>query len=71
LARGLLFHLIIFLIKGELEMEANTERTIKVNTLNLKERKEDLITIDISGYDVVSENKNTIVLLRSEMVDKK
>nr|DAV28990.1 MAG TPA: hypothetical protein [Caudoviricetes sp.] len=52
-------------------MEANTERTIKVNTLNLKERKEDLITIDISGYDVVSENKNTIVLLRSEMVDKK
>ena len=52
-------------------MEANTERTIKVNTLNFKERKEDLITIDISGYDVVSENKNTIVLLRSEMVDKK
>ena len=52
-------------------MEANTERTIKVNTLNLKARKEDLITIDISGYDVVSENKNTIVLLRSEMVDKK
>ena len=52
-------------------MDANTESTIKVNTLNLKERKEDLITIDISGYDVVSENKNTIVLLRSEMVDKK
>jgi hypothetical protein len=65
------FHLIIFKTKGELLMEANTERTIKVNTLNLKERKEDLITIDISGYDVVSENKNTIVLLRSEMVDKK
>lgn len=52
-------------------MEANTERTIKVNTLKLKDRKEDLITIDITGYEVVSENKTTIVLLRSEMVDKK
>lgn len=52
-------------------MEEKTERSIKVNTLKLKDRKEDLITIDIRGYDIVSENDTTIVLLRSDMIVKK
>lgn len=47
------------------------KQTIKVNTLNLKDRKEDLITIDIRGYDIVSENDTTIVLLRSELTERK